>query len=240
LGRFALFAGLDAGTRCQIARDAHKRTYEAGQMIVLAREPTRAVYLVLRGEVRIERSSLQGREYVLHSLGPGQCFNLASALDGGYNLATVRASTRVVTYALPVDTFRHIVSEHPDLSLALLQHMASRVRGLSDTVEDLALHTVRTRLARCLLSYPDGPGHARGEGREANGRGPSPRYMTQGEIAAQIGTVRDVVGRTLRVFSREGLIRRERGRVVITDLPGLRREALCDEVADMAACRMMN
>jgi CRP/FNR family transcriptional regulator len=236
LTRFALFAGLDAHTRRQIVRDAHRRTYEAGQVIVLAGEPTRAVYLVLDGEVRIERSSLEGREYVLHSLGPGQCFNLASALDGGFNLATVRASTQAITYVLPVDVFRRIVGEHPDLSLVLLQYMAGRVRGLCDTVEDLALHTVRTRLARCLLSYTNGRGHAR----VTNSRVPASRYMTQGEMAAYIGTVRDVVGRTLRVFSKEGLIRRERGRVVITDLPGLRREALCDEAADVLACRRMN
>ena len=95
LDRFALFAGLDAQTRRQIARNAHRRTYQAGQVIVLAREPTRAVYLVIDGEVRIERSSLEGREYVLHSLGSGQCFNLVSSLDGGFNLATVRASTWV-------------------------------------------------------------------------------------------------------------------------------------------------
>jgi CRP/FNR family transcriptional regulator len=238
LTRFALFAGLDAHTRRQIARDAHKRAYQAGQVIILAGEPTRAVYLVLDGEVRIERSSIEGREYVLHSLGPGQCFNLASALDGGFNLATVRASTRTVAYALPVDVFRRIVGEHPDLSLSLLHHMASRVRGLCDTVEDLALHTVRTRLARCLLSNTTGRFHR--DVRAARSQVPSSRYMTQGEMAAHIGTVRDVVGRTLRVFSKEGLIRRERGRVVITDLPGLRREALCDEAADTMACRMMN
>ena len=96
---------------------------------------------------------------------------------------------------------------------AVLGHLTDRVRCLSDAVEDLALHTVRTRLARCLLSQADsGPS--------------SSSRLTQSEIAAHIGTVRDVVGRTLRIFSREGLIRRERGQVVVTDLAGLQREAM--------------
>jgi CRP-like cAMP-binding protein len=163
--------------------------------------------------VRIQRSSPEGREYVLHSLGPGQCFNLSSALDGGVNLATVTAFSDTMAYAIPIDVFRQTVREHPELAMALLGQLASRVRLLSDAVEDLALYTVRTRLARCLLS-------------PTNGDAPSIKYWTQGELAAHIGTVRDVVGRTLRTFSREGLIRREQGRVVVTDPAGLRREAL--------------
>ena len=216
LSRSALFAELDKQTRQQMAAHMHQHVYPAGQVIVLSGEITRAVYLVARGEVRIQRSSPEGREYVLHSLGPGECFNLSSALDGGYNLATVTALTDTVVYAIPVRVFHSIVREHPELAMGLLEHLASRVRRLSDAVEDLALYTVRTRLARCLLS-------------PTNGDASTVRYWTQGELAAHIGTVRDVVGRTLRSFSRQGLIRRERGRVVVTDLAGLRREALRDQ-----------
>ncbi len=84
---------------------------------------------------------------------------------------------------------------------------------MSDTVEDLALHTVRARLARFLLS------------RKSNGAHPA-QHWTQEEIAAHIGTVRDVVGRTLRSFAQQDLIRRERGRLVVIDRPGLEHEAM--------------
>ena len=127
LSQFAIFDGLDEHTLQEIIAHAHRRSFPAGQVIVLADTPTRAVYLVVNGQVRIQRSSLEGREYVLHSLGPGQCFNLASALDGGFNLATVSALTHTVTYVLPADAFRRIVSDHPQLSMALLRHMASQV-----------------------------------------------------------------------------------------------------------------
>lgn len=222
LTQFDLFYGLDQQTQKQVIEHMHTHTYLAGRVIVLAGEPSRAVYLVSEGEVRIQRSSPDGREYVLHALGPGQCFNLSSALDGGYNLATVTALTDTIVYAVPIDVFRQIVREHPELSMALLEYLAHQVRRLCDAVEDLALYTVRTRLARCLLSPADGDA-------------PSVKYWTQGELAAHIGTVRDVVGRTLRTFSREGLIRRERGRVVVTDPAGLRREALREQEPQYAA-----
>jgi DNA-binding GntR family transcriptional regulator len=54
----------------------------------------------------------------------------------------------------------------------------------------------------------------------------APRRWTQEEIASRIGTVRDVVGRMLRVFSHDGLIRRESGRLVVIDQAGLEREAM--------------
>ena len=85
-----------------------------------------------------------------------------------------------------------------------------------DIEEDLAFYSVRTRLARCLLSRADGDA-------------PPAKQWTQDELAAHVGTVRDVVGRALRTLAREGLIRHEQGRVVVTDAPGLRREALFDQ-----------
>ena len=210
LSRSSFLAGLGRDTRQELAAHAHRRTFDAGEIIVLAGEPTRAFLLIARGQVRSQRLSQQGREYVLYTLGPGECFNLASTLDGGHNLATVSALAPTVTYSIPVDLFRDLLRRYPELSTAALGHLTDQVRRLSDAVESLALHSVRTRLARCLLS-------------QAN---ISPSPITQHEIAAQIGTVRDVVGRTLRTFSREGLIRRERGQVVVIDPAGLQREAM--------------
>jgi len=222
---------VDGQIQQAIAEHAHERSYRAGQMIVLAGEPSQAVYLMAQGRVRSQRSSLHGREYVLHELGPGECFNLASVLDGGHNLATVTAASDAVLYAVPAQEFRRIASEYPALSLALLTHLTRRVRHLYDAVEGLALYDVRIRLARCLLANTH-----RATGTHSLGSsGHCPLSLTQGDLAAQIGTVRDVVGRTLRSFSQEGLIRRERGRVVVTDFAGLRREALHEQSVRMAS-----
>jgi CRP-like cAMP-binding protein len=242
LSRFPILAQLDGEIQQAVADRAHERTCTAGQMIVLAGEPSQAVYLVAQGRLRSQRSSMEGREYVLHDLGPGECFNLASVLDGGYNLATVTAVSDVKLYAIPAADFRSIVHEQPALSLALLSHLTRRVRHLSEAVEGLALYGVRTRLARCLLAYTNhvhestrSPGDAASRDVSSRRDWPCPPYLTQGELAAQIGTVRDVVGRTLRSFTQQGLIRRERGQVVVTDLAGLRREALREQGARLAS-----
>ena len=215
LSEFRLFSGLDDTVRHEIALHVHERTLERGQVIVFASDPCQAVYLVVRGVVRASRSSLEGREYVLDYLGAGEAFNLVPAFDGGATVSTVEALTDTTVYLISCERFRQIVHEHQEVTMAVLERLAGRVRYLSDRVEDLALHTVRTRLARFLLS-------------RANSGMRRSRYWTQEEIAAHIGTVRDVVGRTLRSFSGEGLIRRERGRLVVIDPTGLRHAAMQD------------
>jgi len=211
LSQLPFFARLGDDVLRESAPHIHERTFSPGQVILLEGDLCQAVYFVVRGVVRTHRTSLAGREHVLAYLGPGESFGLVPALDGGPHLASVDAVTDTTFYVIPCEHFRRIVREHPGVALAVLERLASEVRRLSDVVEDLALHTVRTRLARFLLAQAE----------EAQ---PSHRW-TQEEIAAHIGTVREMVGRTLRAFAATGLIRRERGRVVVVDREGLEREA---------------
>jgi CRP-like cAMP-binding protein len=212
LSRLSFFSGLENDVLSEMAPHIEERSFSPSQMVILEGEPCRAVYFVAQGVVRMHRLSPEGREQVLAYLGPGEPFNLVPALDGRPNLASVDAVTGTTLYTIPCELFRRIMRDHPEVAQAVMERLAAEVRRLSDMVEDLALHTVRTRLARFLLA-------------QADGTQPSKRW-TQEEVAAQIGTVRDVVGRMLRTFANEGLIRRERGRLVVTDRDGLEREAM--------------
>ncbi len=211
LSQLPFFAGLGEDDLLEIAPYVHERTFSPGQMIISEGEPCQAVYFVAQGVVRTCRLSLEGREHVLAYLGPGESFNLVPVLDGGPNPATVDALTEATVYTISCERFRRIVREHHEVALSVLERLAAEVRRLSDMVEDLALHTVRTRLARLLLAHADGTR--------------PPRRWTQEEIAANIGTVRETVGRTLRAFAADGLIRRERGRIVVVDRERLERAA---------------
>jgi len=205
------FSKLGDDVLLEIVPHVHERTFWPGQVVILEGEPCQAVYFVVQGVVRSYRLSPEGREHVLAYLGRGEPFNLVPALDGGPSLATVEAVTDTRLYSIPCERFERIMGDHPEVALAVMERLAAEVRRLSDTVEDLALHTVRTRLARFLLARADGS--------------QAPKRWTQEEIAAHIGTVREMVGRTLRTFAAAGLIRRERGRIAVVDREGLEREA---------------
>lgn len=206
-----LLERLDRDTLRAIAPHVREDRYRAGQMVSLEGDDCQAVRFVARGLVRVRQISMEGREHVLAYLGPGGCFGLAAVANGGVNLATVDSLMESVLYIIPSPRFDELLRQHSDLSLAVAQSLASEVRQLTDMVKELAFHTVRARLARFLL------GHAED--------GPPERRWTQEMIASQIGSVREVVGRVLRSLADEGLVRRERGQVVVIDREGLLREA---------------
>ncbi|NLG50472.1 MAG: Crp/Fnr family transcriptional regulator [Chloroflexi bacterium] len=206
-----LLKELDDGARLRLAPHILHRTRSAGELILLEGEPCEAIYFVARGLVRLRQFSQEGRTHVLAYLGPGESLNLAACLDGGLNMATVDAWTDVELAAIPTRQFEALLREYPALSVSVARQLAAEVRRLSAMAKELALHPVSSRLARFLLS---------------NAEEDYPRRLwTQDAIAANIGTVRDVVGRLLRAFAEEGLIRRERGRMVVVDRAGLERKA---------------
>jgi len=220
LSGLPFFARLGAEPLRWIVTHIQERTYSARQVIILEGARCEAVYFVAQGVVRTCRLSLDGREQVLAYLGPGQPFNLVPALDRGLNPATVDALTQATLYTIPCERFHLLMRYHHEVALAVVEHLAGEVRRLSDMVEDLALHTVRTRVARLLLAQASD-----GLDEGAEGTRMPQRQWTQEEIAVHIGTVREMVGRTLRTFATEGLIRHQRGQVVVLDREGLAREA---------------
>jgi CRP-like cAMP-binding protein len=212
LRRVTLFASLSDDALARIASVARVRTYTPGEVVIFEGDRCQAAYFVVEGQVRVYRLSPTGREQVLARLGPGQAFNTVPPFHPhGVNHATVEALSAATLYAVACADFRRLVGECAELALAILQDFADRLDHLTNLVEDLSLRTVRGRLARFLLEHADSIQAA--------------RNWTHDEIAANLGTVRDMVGRTLRAFADTGLVRIERQRIVLLDREGLETEA---------------
>jgi CRP-like cAMP-binding protein len=206
-----LLAGLPADAHARLAAAASARVYEPEQVIALEGDPSPEALFVRQGLVRARQISLEGREHVLGYLGPGSCLNLAPALDGGPLLASLEALQQTEIVALPGALLRALLHEQAEFAAAVALALAADNRRLSGRAKELALHSVRARLAAFLLRHAE--------------YAPPLQYWTQAAIAADIGTVRDVVGRGLRSFAEEGLIRREQGRLRIVDRARLEQAA---------------
>jgi len=220
LRRTSLFAGLSDETLTRVANVAIRRTYAPGETVIFEGDPCQAAYFIAEGQVRVYRLSPGGREQVLVRLGPGQAFNTVPPFNPhGVNHATVEVLTPVTLYAITCEDFHRLVVERAELALVILQDFAGRLDHLTNLVEDLSLRTVRGRLARFLLE------HASTELSGTAGANEVTRHWTQEEIAAYLGTVRDMVGRTLRAFADAGLVRMDRQRIKLLDREGLEAEA---------------
>lgn len=209
LACFRPFSGLNDRDLSQVAAVARRQHYNAGQFLFLEGDPCTAVLFVKSGRVRVHKVSPDGREQVLHLMGPGEGLNLVPAFDGAPNPASAEASTEVEVYALERDDFLRLVREIPQIALNVLADFSEKLRLLVDLVEDLSFRTVSARLARFLLTTAsEMPG----------------RHWTQEEIAAHLGTVREMIGRVLRTWQDQGLLQKERGRIVVLDRTALEQE----------------
>lgn len=201
------FAALDDRALADIARQVQRCAYRPGDHIMFEGEEPPGLFFVRRGRVRLSRTAADGREQVLAMIGPGENFNAVPLFDGRPNPATARAMSPVHCLLLPRDALLALLRKHPDLALAALRELAGQLRDLVVLVEDLAFRSVRERLARQLL-------HEAGEGTAE---------LTHQELAERTGTVREIAGRALRQLAQEGLVRLERGRVIVLDRGGLAR-----------------
>ena len=210
------FAGLDPATMEAIAGAAIRRSYDAGQVVLLEGEPCAGLYVVQEGWLKSVKISMAGREQVVRFVGPGEAFNEIGVFAGGLNQATVEALEPAKVWIVRRDPLLRLMDEHPPLAHVITQNLAKRVLYLMGLVEDLSTRSVEARLARHLLEQAsEGTLHRQS-------------WATQAELAARLGTVLDVLNRALHSLAEEGLIRVARHQILILDREGLRAKAMLD------------
>lgn len=180
-----------------------ERSFTKGQILFLDGEPCQGLYLVVAGQVRIFKTSPEGREIVMLVAHSGDSFNDAPAFDGGPNLVSASALGPSTVHIIPRQVLVSLFADCP-AATAIVKGLAVRLRHLMTMVEDLSFRSVTGRVAKLLLEQ------AVSEGKSSS----APR-LTQDEMAAMVGSVRDVIGRVLRALEKDGAIRIEGHRILV-------------------------
>lgn len=168
------------------------------------------VPLLMSGRVRVFSPSDSGHEITLYEIQPGETCVLAasSALSGNVYPATAMAETDTEAWLVPQDSFIRLFTANELFRAFVFDAFSSRLSVLMSLVEEVAFRKMDQRLATYLLRRVTEPGDRLRETQEA--------------IAAQLGTVREVVSRILGDFERKGLVRTGRGYVQVLDIDDLK------------------
>jgi CRP-like cAMP-binding protein len=199
------FRALDPTELERLARTLIEREFKKDEIVFLEGEPCQGLYIVRAGSVKIFKLSPEGREQVLSYTRAGGSFNEVAVFDGGPNPANVSAAEETTLWIVPRAAVIDLIQRNPVVALAIIQNLGMRLRHLVGLVEDLSLRQVSARLAKLLLETASGQS----------------RPLTQQEMAARLGTVREMISRSLRQMEMRGLVKVERGRIVIVDRAGL-------------------
>jgi CRP/FNR family cyclic AMP-dependent transcriptional regulator len=203
------FAGLDLPEIDSISGSVFEKKVGKGEVVTREGDEAEALYFVVSGAVKCYKTSEGGKEQIIRIVLPGDSFNDVAVFDDGPNPASAEAMSAVLLYAIARRDMERILRDHPKVVANATTVLAARIRHYLELVEDLSFRQVIGRIARLLLDYA------------GDGTGPRPR-LTQQEMAAAVGTAREVVGRSLKTLHEEGAIKMERNRIVIVDREGLK------------------
>lgn len=187
------------------------KTFKSGEALARTGETWPYLFLVNEGSVNAMKESSEGRMFVVVQLGKGDLFwGLAFFQEGIHNPVTFQVAKPASIILWRRESVLPILRENGKVTWELSQIMVRRMLQASEVIEGLAFQPVAGRLARLLMDYPG----------KVNS-GPTARSLTLDEMAARIGSTREMVCRFLQRFAEAGLIKITRTEFEVTDDKGL-------------------
>jgi len=217
LDQHAWFAGESAAVLDALAATGRPLDLARGTQIFARGERGERLMLVREGVIKISTYSLEGREMVLSFVHGGELLGEIAAIDGGPRTADATTMTAVSAFAWNRGAFLDVMRHHPDFALRVVTLLCERLRQTNVMVEAAVQLSMPARIARGLASL------LRTAGRQAPDGWRLDFKLTQRDLGAYVGLARENVNRQLKQWEQEGLVRLERGEVVVRDRAALER-----------------
>jgi len=185
----------------EVAACMQLHEYQRADVLFWEADPCDGLHIIESGSAKIFRLSPQGRQYIVRILQEGDTFAEVPAFDGGLNPVNVEALEPCRVWVIDGEKLRSLVAANPGFAQKVLKNFGEMLRNMVRMVSEMAFYQVTHRLARLISEY---------------GEEPRPHW-TQEQLAAQLGTVREVVARSLKELERSGAIRIEDRRIYVAD-----------------------
>lgn len=185
-----------------LAANTQLHGFQRGDVLFWEGDPCAGMHILESGSIKLYRLSPQGRQYIISVLFDGATCNEVPAFDGGTNPVNAEALETTKVWVINAEVLRELVTNNSEFALKILSKFGQNLRGLVAKVSEMAFYQVTHRLARLITELP------------VQDARPN---LTQEQLAARLGTVREVVSRSLKELEKSGAIRIEDRRIHIED-----------------------
>jgi CRP-like cAMP-binding protein len=207
----AVFVHMSAAQTASIATCALHKHYAQGEFVALYGDMWPYFVMVGEGKISAVKESGEGRRLIVTTIGPGEIFWGMTFFNKDVPIpVTLEAREASQLYLWNRETLMPFLVENGEALWELCCEMVIRMQRASDIVEGLAFKTVAGRIAQLILDRFGGAGQA-----------PIARDLTLDEMAAMVGTTREMVCRVLYRFADADLIHITRTEFMLTDKDGL-------------------
>ncbi len=206
LSKNPIFSGLDDFYLEHLMEKGEVRSYARGTQLITEGEQGMEVFFILSGKARVTLYGEEGREIVLAVLKDGDMFGEMSIVDEKPRSASVEAIGALECLVINKAGFLEYLSRHHRVYIRMFAYITARLRDATRKIGGLALLDVCGRIAHTLIGLAK-PG--------AKDKSVTIERPTHEEIAAMIGSSREVVSRALKKMSAEGFIKIEKDKLVL-------------------------
>ena len=190
-----LFKGLPKEQLDEVVNSMADQTFDRGQTVLSEGEAAEGFFVLVQGKVKIFKLSTEGKEQILHFVGPGESFGEVPMFAGGRFPANAETIEKSRIFFFPRAAFLDLIGTDPTLAMNMLAELSKRLRQMTRLVEELSLKEVPGRLAAYIL-YLSSESESDDVGLD----------ITKGQLASLLGTIPETLSRILGKMSAQEVI----------------------------------
>jgi CRP-like cAMP-binding protein len=218
LKHFNIFDGLDGETLLDVDQMAAMCTFKSNDPVYFPAEPSRCIYFLKKGHVKISRISEDGKEIILDVIGPGEIFGELLDIDDGEERNEIAiAMGEVLICNMLRSDFEKMILKYPDLNFRVTKEVGARLRKVEERVTELVFKDVKKRIAAFLVRYAEDFGTIKG------GIITVKPPLSHQELGFLTGAARQTVTTVLNDLRTRGIIDFDRKQIIVKDISLLKK-----------------
>lgn len=214
--RIELFKDLSQEELLELEGLSLEEAFKKKETIFSEGEPSEWFYILTKGKIKITKLSYDGKEIILEIIKAPDFFGGLAVLKGFPYPASAIAMEDSEVIKIPKDKFLKLVEKYPSISRAMMSFLIDRVKTTQETLKNVALERVDTRIASALLRLSEKYGRTEKDGLMIDLR------LTKQELADMVGTTVETAIRVMSKFKKSGYLNEKDGRIIIKDMDKLK------------------
>ncbi len=191
---------LSAFDREALLKIAEQKYFSKSELVFSAGTESEYVYILKTGQVKIYQLSSQGKEVILWFCFQGEVFGLSEITRGAQRSVFAQTCAPSNVYLIKRVDFNNFLMQHPDASMAIIDLLSCRLRGLSDMLTNLTADDVTSRIIKLLIRMSMLYGAQKQDMLCLN------MHITHQEIADMVSASRQTVSSIISQLKKEGLL----------------------------------
>lgn len=192
--RVPIFSNLDEGEMKEVVSLINHRRYMKNELIYMAGQKGRSLYVINSGKVKITRIASSGKEQVIRILEAGEFMGELAIFRSSTLVDNAQALEDTVMCIIDERDLKELLKKYPLISFKIMEELSERLERAESLIENINLSSVEKRLADILLDLSDDKGQIH-------------LNLSKGDLASQIGMSSETLSRKLSAFQELGIIK---------------------------------